>query len=759
MKGLHNLKFIRLIVLATAFFFINYTLTSDKPSTSLAGTKSNQQAIIIEVSQNPHHIKDKIMRDFPKIEVVLIFDELFQGLALKAKPNELQKLARVSFVKGFYPVQTYVTEKLLTFSKYKLDTAVLFKNRPEIESKNLGKIAQDESIIFPQELNDTPYTGKGVKVAVIDTGVDMNHPDLHANYKGGFDFVDLDDNPQETREEEGMPTTHGTHVAGIIAANGHIKGVAPDAEIYAYRALGPGGVGSSIQIIAAMEQAMKDGVDIMNLSLGNTVNGPDYPTSRAVVEASNRGVAVVVANGNAGPDNWTIGAPATARTAFSVGAYAAIAKKAFLYEPLSGIKIRINELPTSMPWHLTRDYQIKQFEKSDQMHNRIVIIRQDETSLYEAIEMAIEQGAVAILIQQVEEAERESSVPIEILPTPIPIAFISAKNGEKLKKIIDSQYVQTIVEIEEQVVAPFSSRGPVTINWEIKPNIVAPGVNVLSTIPNGYDAYNGTSMATPHVAGVVALMKEAHPEWSNRKIFAALETTATKLTDKKENNLAPFIQGSGFIRPNKAIHADVIIENGLLTFGKTDTYIERTTTDVTFHNTSNKQQEITIKTPKKKAGLNWHLPNNFSIEPGEHVTIPFTLQVNELFLQEGIHDGWINVRANNDRIQLPYLFVNRTDTYKKIAGFSMRINPLEQDDFIYELYATERAKFVQVQLYEPDTLLYVDTLLQLKNISPGLHEGKIKQTKVTERGLFYGLIIVQLANGEIVNYESPIHLP
>src|SRR5699024_11665652 len=116
---------------------------------------------------------------------------------------------------------------------------------------------------------------------------------------------ELDERTDETSAEQGIATSDGSDVAGIIAANGHIKGVAPDAEIYAYRALGPGGVGSSIQVIAAMEQALKDGVDIMNLSLGNTVNGPDYPTSRAVVEASRQGVDVIVANGNAVPDRWT----------------------------------------------------------------------------------------------------------------------------------------------------------------------------------------------------------------------------------------------------------------------------------------------------------------------------------------------------------------------------------------------------------------------------------------------------------------------
>src|SRR5690606_34086004 len=146
------------------------------------------------------------------------------------------------------------------------------------EMKKLKK----EDFVWPHAFNSTSYTGKGVKVAVIDTGIDYEHPDLKTNYQSGYDLVDLDDDPMETLPGEGIPTSHGTHVAGIIAADGDLKGVAPDAEIYAYRALGPGGVGTSIQVIAALEQAVEDGVDVINLSLGNSVNGPDYPTSTAV---------------------------------------------------------------------------------------------------------------------------------------------------------------------------------------------------------------------------------------------------------------------------------------------------------------------------------------------------------------------------------------------------------------------------------------------------------------------------------------------
>src|SRR5699024_8123060 len=77
----------------------------------------------------------------------------------------------------------------------------------------------------------TTYTGKGVTVGVIDTGIQYDHPDLKKNYVGGYDVVDFDDDPMETTEEEGMPTIHGTHVAGIIGANGLLQGVALDADI------------------------------------------------------------------------------------------------------------------------------------------------------------------------------------------------------------------------------------------------------------------------------------------------------------------------------------------------------------------------------------------------------------------------------------------------------------------------------------------------------------------------------------------------
>src|SRR5690625_4574478 len=284
-------------------------LTVILPQTVQAEIK-DVQSIIIEVEGDPQEHKAYIETYHPFIEVVATYDTLLNGLALQGTPDKLERMETVEFIKSIHSAQDYET----------------------MPGSYTDVSDMDENIVFPSDLNTTEYTGKGVNVAVIDTGIDYTHPDLTQNYHGGYDLVDLDEDPMETIPEEGIPTNHGSHVAGIIAANGELKGVAPDAEIYAYRALGPGGSGSSVQVIAAMEKAAEEGVDVINLSLGNNVNGPDYPTSIAVNRAARLGISVVTANGNSGPDDWTVGSPATASSALSIGAYSSEMEIPFLSE-------------------------------------------------------------------------------------------------------------------------------------------------------------------------------------------------------------------------------------------------------------------------------------------------------------------------------------------------------------------------------------------------------------------------------------------
>ena len=147
-------------------------------------------------------------------------------------------------------------------------------------------------------------TGLGVRVAIVDTGVAYTHPDLGGCLGAackvirGYDFVNADSNPQDDHG-------HGTHVAGIVAANGVVRGIAPDARLLAYKVLNANGDGFSSTVIAGIDAAVdpdgnpatNDGAHVINLSLGGD-GDPDDPLSQAVDNVSLHGVTVVVAAGN-----------------------------------------------------------------------------------------------------------------------------------------------------------------------------------------------------------------------------------------------------------------------------------------------------------------------------------------------------------------------------------------------------------------------------------------------------------------------------
>lgn len=163
------------------------------------------------------------------------------------------------------------------------------------------------------ETNDN--TGYGVKVVVIDTGIDYTHPDLDANYKGGYDFVNNDTDPMDDNG-------HGTHVAGIIAAEDNeigVVGVAPEAWLYAVKVLDRRGSGWLSNIIAGINWTVENEMDVANLSLG--AKGESQALHMAVINATNAGVILVVAAGNDSGDADTY-IPATYDEVITVSAIA-----------------------------------------------------------------------------------------------------------------------------------------------------------------------------------------------------------------------------------------------------------------------------------------------------------------------------------------------------------------------------------------------------------------------------------------------------
>jgi len=165
------------------------------------------------------------------------------------------------------------------------------------------------------------YTGRNITVAVIDTGIDYTHPDLGGYFgegykvKDGYDFINEDSDPMDDNG-------HGTHCAGIVAANGNIKGIAPDADLLAVKVLDSNGEGHNSIVLAGIDWAVSHGADIITLSLGENQQPNDgmEPLDLIVNAAVEKGIVVVAAAGNEGPGTGTIAHPASTEKVISVGA-------------------------------------------------------------------------------------------------------------------------------------------------------------------------------------------------------------------------------------------------------------------------------------------------------------------------------------------------------------------------------------------------------------------------------------------------------
>ena len=279
---------------------------------------------------------------------------------------------------------------------------------------------------------DEGFTGEGARMAIIDTGIDADHPDFAGRIAAITDF---------TGEGPGDENGHGTHCASIAAgsgaaSDGKYRGMAPAATIYVAKALRANGQGMMSTVMAGVEWAVDQGVHIISLSLGGPGPGDGSDALSEICNAAvGEGVTVVVAAGNDGPNGYTIGSPGCANDVITIGACS-----------------------------------------------------------------------------------------------------------------------------DDDRIAPFSSRGPTT-DGRVKPDVVLPGVDIVAARAGGttlgtivdewYVSASGTSMATPHAAGVCALLLQAHPGLTPAQIKARLMGTAIDL------GAVPYAQGKGRVDAWNACHTNV----------------------------------------------------------------------------------------------------------------------------------------------------------------------------------------------------------
>ncbi|WP_040949328.1 S8 family serine peptidase, partial [Gorillibacterium massiliense] len=393
--------------------------------------------------------------------------------------------------------------------------------------------------------------------------------------------------PYETRPDPNDPkaaTEHGTHVAGTIAGRGDptiennptgwVKGVAYGADLYAYRVLGPGGTGTSENVIAAVDRAVADGMDVINLSLGDDFDNEVDPTSIALDNAMLSGVVTVVSAGNNGPGDYTLGTPGASRLAVTVGA-----STPPLNVPVvtgSGLNKLYGSLMSFSPELGALNGMDVQFVYSGMgttddfagkdLTGKVALISRGSISFVEKSINAKNAGAIAAIIYNNKPGNFGGT--LGSAGDYIPTFSISDTDGLALKTMLETNPNYTAhfgIEMTQDTLADFSAMGPALPGLDIKPDITAPGVAIRSSIPayggdytDAYADMQGTSMAAPHIAGAAALILQTHPELDPFEVKGLLMNNADQISDLSNKRYSYMMQGAGRVDLNKVNGAGAV---------------------------------------------------------------------------------------------------------------------------------------------------------------------------------------------------------
>ena len=436
-------------------------------------------------------------------------------------------------------------------------------------------------IFVPQISSNPNITGSGVTIAIIDTGIDYNHPDLGGGFGdgktviGGYDFIDNDSDPMD---ELG----HGTHIAGIITK------IAPGSKLLAYRVVDYNGLVKSSDVIRAMDLAVSDGADIINLSLGSMAESNEL--RKSIKEITRSGIIVVTAVGNSGPIFGSIGDPAKYEDVISVGSqYTEDVNSTLAIISIDIIEEEIIGLPMIDSVPLTNDLnaelifvnyardkdldgvdlsgKIAVAKRRGEEPNEVVYFSQKESNV-------AKKGAAGLVIINtmpgiIKGRLLHPGMAIDYKPS-IPTMIITQEDGEKILDSLNKSSVPITLSFRNtnltNFVSLFSSRGPVS-SFYSKPDLVSFGENVNSTwINNSYRFQNGTSFSAPQVTATAALLLELHGELSKNQLLGIVGPSASPLTNSYNIYLPSTLQGSGSLNINNALQSPLSIHESQLSF-------------------------------------------------------------------------------------------------------------------------------------------------------------------------------------------------
>ncbi len=478
------------------------------------------------------------------------------------------------------------------------------------------------------------YTGEDVVVGVVDSGIWPEHPsfaddgsyspmppldDSRPNCEFGNTAHNPDDAPftcnnkllgarqmldtyralvgaepdefDSARDDDG----HGTHTASTAAGNagveatvlgvprGVVSGIAPRARVIAYKGLGNLG-GFTSDLAAAIDQSVADGVDVINYSVGGGASEPGADEI-AFLFADDAGVFVATSAGNSGPGASTLGNPGTMPWLTTVGA--STQNRSFEGSASSSdgwefFGASITDGTTELPLVDSADAGSELCNPGDlvplEVGGKIVLCKRGAIARVAKSFAVMVAGGAGMILYNANDGQSQNadthwlpSVHINNTDGLVIKAYI-AGSGDPIAQVNGGEKVY----VDAPYMAAFSSRGPNPISPDIiKPDITAPGVNILAghspfpdpgSVPGElFQAIGGTSMSSPHIAGVFALIKQVHPDWSPAMAKSALMTTAYQDVIKEDGMTPadPFDFGAGHVNVEGPVNKGSAFQPGL----------------------------------------------------------------------------------------------------------------------------------------------------------------------------------------------------